>query len=100
MGEMCLVVLTCINSGLFFVLQKCERLLLYLFCSELNSVFQKSASLLVSLKVRLTIVEKLTGLLSDGVTVTVILIVCNTPYLSVMTEIRNQRQSSFTVNKP
>ncbi|XP_063335338.1 transcription intermediary factor 1-alpha-like isoform X1 [Pelmatolapia mariae] len=35
--------------------RKCERLLLYLFCSELNSVFQKSASLLVHADDSLTI---------------------------------------------
>ncbi|KAL4005497.1 hypothetical protein ACER0C_005210 [Sarotherodon galilaeus] len=35
--------------------QKCERLLLYLFCSELNSVFQKSASLSVHADNSLTI---------------------------------------------
>uniref|UniRef100_A0A669DCK0 Transcription intermediary factor 1-alpha n=1 Tax=Oreochromis niloticus TaxID=8128 RepID=A0A669DCK0_ORENI len=35
--------------------QKCERLLLYLFCSELNSVFHKSASLSVHADNSLTI---------------------------------------------
>lgn len=39
----------------------------------------------------MTVVERLIGLMPNGVTVSEILIVCNVSYLSVKTEIRNQQ---------
>lgn len=76
--------LTCVKSDVFFLsLQKCERLLLHLFCSDLSSNYQEPVSPSVSLEASLSTEEKFTGLMSHRVTVIVILMACNMQYLSV-----------------
>lgn len=54
---------------------KCERLLLHLFCCELCSDFQGPESPMVSPESQLTPDRKQTGLMSHGITVSVILII-------------------------
>lgn len=52
--------LTCVKSDIFFLsLQKCERLLLHLFCSDQSSYFQEPASPSVSLEALLTTVHRI-----------------------------------------
>lgn len=82
LGYQCMYYVRC----LFLPLQKCERLLLHLFCSDLSSDFQEPVSPSVSLEAWLTTDEKFAGLMSHGVTVTVILMMRNVQYLSVKTE--------------
>lgn len=52
--------LTCVKADILFLwLQKCERLLLHLFCSDQSSYFQEPVSPLVSLEALLTTVHRI-----------------------------------------
>lgn len=52
--------LTRVKSDVFFLsLQKCERLLLHLFCSDQSSYFQEPVSSSVSLEALLTTVHRI-----------------------------------------